>query len=46
MITVCHHSASLMMPIGDPRVGFFYPTLTLMMVSYVIQNWMEEPIIE
>ena len=29
-ITVCHHSASLVMPTGDPRDGFFYPTLTLM----------------
>ena len=34
MITVCHHSASLMMPIDGPRDGFFYPTLTLMIVSY------------
>ena len=24
-ITVCHHSASLVMPIGDPRDGSFYP---------------------
>ena len=30
VITVCHHSASLVMPIHDPRDGFFYPTLTLM----------------
>ena len=29
----CHHSASLVMPNGDPRDGFFYPTLTLMIVS-------------
>ena len=29
-ITVCHHSTSLVMPNGDPRDGFFYPTLTLM----------------
>ena len=35
-ITVCHHSASLVMPNGDPRDGFFYPTLTLMMDSYSI----------
>ena len=35
-ITICHHSASLMMPIGDPLDGFFYPTLTLMMDSYNI----------
>ena len=33
-ITVYHHSASLAMPIGDPRDGFFYPTRTLMMDSY------------
>ena len=26
--------ASLVMPIGDPRDGFLYPTLTLMMDSY------------
>ena len=24
------------MPNGDPRDGFFYPTLTLMMDSYII----------
>ena len=35
-ITVCHHSASLVMSIGDPRVGFFYPTLTLMMDSFTV----------
>ena len=23
-ITDCHHSASLLMPMGDPRDGFFY----------------------
>ena len=34
MIYVCHHSASLMMPIGDPRDRFFYPTLTLMVDPY------------
>ena len=34
MITVCHHSASLVMPIGDPRNRFFYPILTHMMDSY------------
>ena len=33
-ITVCHHSASLVMPNGDPRDRFFYPTLTLMIDSY------------
>ena len=31
MVTVYHHSATLVIPIGDPRDGFFYPTLTLMM---------------
>ena len=34
MITVCQHSASLVMPIGDPRDGFFYPTSTLMIDYY------------
>ena len=29
VITVCHHSADLVMPNGDPRDGLFYPTLTL-----------------
>ena len=28
-ITICYHSASLMMPIGDPWDRFFFPTLTL-----------------
>ena len=32
-ITVCHHSASLVMPICDPQDGVFYPTLTFMMDS-------------
>ena len=36
LITVCHHSASLVMPIGDPRAGLFYPTLILMMDSYIL----------
>ena len=35
-ITFCPHSASLVMPIGDPRAGFFYPTLTLRMDSYLL----------
>ena len=35
-ITVCHHSASLVMSNGDPRDGFFYPTLTLMIYSYIV----------
>ena len=37
-ITVCHHSASLIMQIGDPRDRFFYPNLTLMVDSYRILN--------
>ena len=37
VITVCHQLASLVMPIGDPRDGFFYPTLTLMMDSYILK---------
>ena len=32
-ITVYHHSASLVMQKGDPRDGFFYPTL--MMEFYI-----------
>ena len=28
VITLCHHSASLVMPNGDPRNGFFSPALT------------------
>ena len=34
VITVCHHSTSLEMPMGDPQDGFFYPTPTLMIDSY------------
>ena len=33
-ITVCHRSASLVMPSGDPRDEFFYPTLTHMIDSF------------
>ena len=36
LITVCHHLANLVMSIGNPGDRFFYPTLTLMMVSYII----------
>ena len=36
VVTACHHSASLVMPNGDPRDGFFDPTLTLMMDSYIL----------
>ena len=34
-ITVCHNSASLMMKISNPWDRFFYPTLKLMMDSYI-----------
>ena len=33
-ITICHYSASLVMPNGNPRDGYFYPTLSLMIHSY------------
>ena len=39
-ITACHHSASLVMPNGDPRDAFFYPTLTLMIDFYSLCFWM------
>ena len=32
-ITVCLHSSRLVMPDGDPRDEFFYPTLTPMIDS-------------
>ena len=32
-ITVCHHLASLIMPIGEPQDGFFY--LSLMIDSFI-----------
>ena len=35
-ITVCHHSASLMTPNGDPWEGFFYHNLSLMIDSYIL----------
>ena len=31
---LCHHSASPVMPISDPRDWFFYPTITLTMDPY------------
>ena len=34
VITVCHYSADLLMPNGDPRDGLFYPTRTLMIYYY------------
>ena len=35
-ITICHHSTSLVMAIGDPRDGFFYRILSLIIDSYII----------
>ena len=37
-VYVCHHSASLVMSIGDPQNRFFYPYLTLMMDSYNLKS--------
>ena len=34
---VCHHSASLVMPILDPRDRFFYPKLTLLIDCYYLK---------
>ena len=39
-ITDCHHLASLVMPIGDPQGGFFYPTIILMIDSYITKHKM------
>ena len=36
----CHQSASLVMPNGNPRDWFFYPTLTLMIDSDYMQKRM------
>ena len=36
VITICHHSGSLVMPNSDHRDSFFYPIPTLMMDSYNI----------
>ena len=35
-ITVCHHLAGCVMSNGNPRDGFFYPFLTHMMDSYIL----------
>ena len=43
-ITNCHHSASLVMPIGDPMDIFFFSTLTLMIDSYIITQYRESPL--
>ena len=42
-ITDCHHAASLVMPIGDPRDGFFYPTLILMIDTYNLEKYLPDP---
>ena len=34
-ITVCHHSAILVWPMGDPQDGFFYPIPTLMISKFL-----------
>ena len=34
----CHHLASLLIPSGDPRDGFFYPSLTLKIHSYILMD--------
>ena len=33
-----HRLSSLVMPNDDPREGFFYPTLTLMIDSYILRK--------
>ena len=38
VITVCHHSARLVMTISDPQYGFFYPILTFVIDSYFIER--------
>ena len=38
-ITVCHHSGSLVIPNGDPRERFPYPTLSLMIDSYILLQY-------
>ena len=35
-LTICHHSASILMPIGDSLNRLFYPTLTPIIDSYVV----------
>ena len=40
-ITLCHQSASLVMLISDPWDGFFYPTLTRMIDSYMLAHQTE-----
>ena len=33
------HLFAILMPNGDPLDGFFYPTLTLMIDSYILYKW-------
>ena len=40
-ITVCHHSASLVMTNGDPLDGFLYPNRTPMIYSYIIASFID-----
>ena len=40
-VTVRHHSASLVMPISDPRDRFFYPHHTSMKNSYSLRHLMK-----
>ena len=42
VITICHDSANLEMPNGDPRDGFFDPSLTLMIDSYILVSFMRK----
>ena len=41
-ITVWHHSASLVMPISDPRDRFFYPYHTPMKDTYNVCSWLRQ----
>ena len=38
VITVWHHSASLVMPDSDPQDGFFYLPLTSMIYPYILRT--------
>ena len=37
--TYIGYMSSLVMPNGDPRDEFFYPTITLMIDSYILTLW-------
>ena len=41
-ITVRHHSASLVMPISDPHVRFFYPPHTPMKDTYILAHGLRQ----